>query len=756
MQTLMQQYGIGENFARLAMSRGVTDKSAAERFFHPTPQHLFNPYLLDGMQEAVERIERAVEEGESILIYGDYDCDGICASLILKNFLFDVGVEAAVYLPERDDGYGISLASCAVIVEKYAPNLIITVDCGISSAREIEYLKERGIDVVVTDHHELPNELPNCVVINPKLSASYPFRELCGAGVALKLVAALTGGDVESYMDLAAIATLADSVPLVSENRVIVKIGLAEMAGSDKPYLAAYREKIKKRELKSDDILYYLVPCINAAGRMGNVFAAFDFMQADCIERALTLCDQLFELNLRRRECCEEGFKTAEQCIADKNAHLIVSVCDVPRGVLGIVASRLSETYFRPAFVFCRDKDMLTGSGRSVEGVNLHNMLSHASSVLVGFGGHEMAAGASLYFDDIDQFRELCCEYLKVSCADHVEKVIGYDFENGDFSASEVELFEPYGTGFPRPRVLTRLKNADYFGFGKSPSYIKIKTDVLPITTFCGEKYVDALSSGGEILAVSEINVNVWKGDRNAELRLVDVLPAEQSVDGCAELCRAKFLEQLFFGGEDTACGANFLTALDNALASPFGTCITAADYGDVQYFNENLRGKLKNADNIINTDCGAPLSPRGQNTLSLGGGASVGTYQNVFFLYSPPSGFVERLSKSGLNVFALDRKSALDMHAITTDRQTFIECYKRLLTVRETDFGSSLIRWHKIFTSHGMTTSLAQFTACMLVFMQLKLVRLDKTVGTLRICSSNGVNLDDSPLYKSLIKRGC
>ena len=277
---LAAETGLTEQTTRILYARGFDDVKKINRFMRPSRKNFLSPFLMKGMKEAVEMITRARDEGQTVAVFGDYDADGVCASAIMFHALRDFGIDAHIYIPERSDGYGLSEEMIDRIFEECNPELFITVDCGISNAKETQYIYELGSDVIVTDHHELPETLPDCVIINPKLKDDYPYDNLCGAGVAFKLACALIGDAAYRYLDFATLATVADSVPLLGENRDIVAEGLKIFNTNMRPCFAGLIGKTYDG-ITAQTLAFNVAPRINAAGRLGDARAAFELFTAE-------------------------------------------------------------------------------------------------------------------------------------------------------------------------------------------------------------------------------------------------------------------------------------------------------------------------------------------------------------------------------------------------------------------------------------------------------------------------------------------
>ena len=410
----MKAFELDNRIIEVLKNRGYKTDKEINEFLEPSFSMLLNPFDLDGMKEAKERIEKAINLNEKIVIYGDYDCDGISACVILYKYFLSKGIVCDVYIPNRfDDGYGLSFDMIDEVIEKSKPNLIITVDLGVTAVKEVEKIKSLGVDIIVTDHHEPSAEIPNCVVIDPKREGqNYGFDGLCGAGVALKLVEALAGREEAiKYLDVCAIATIGDIVPLVNENRVIAKFGIEKLNKGEG--INSYKfmfDKLGLKKLNATDITFKIVPRINASGRMSNAKKVFDFL----IEEDETKLEERYQEmaldNELRLTSINEGVVALEKEMEKINLakdNIILLVGDFHQGVLGILASRICHDYNRPAIIFTKTEDgTYKGSGRSLDEIDLHQALENVSNLLTRFGGHKMAVGVELKIEKFEEFKK--------------------------------------------------------------------------------------------------------------------------------------------------------------------------------------------------------------------------------------------------------------------------------------------------------------------------------------------------------------
>jgi len=409
-----------EPLARVLVLRGIDSFDAARHFFRAGREDLHNPFLMQDMDRAADRVAAAVEQGERVLVYGDYDVDGTTATTLLTDFLRTHGADAAYFIPDRyEDGYGLGERGIDTAAEQGA-GLIIALDCGITAHEEADYARSKDIDLIICDHHKPKDTLPAATaVLNPKREdCSYPFDELSGCGVGFKLVQATLdrlGEPPErafDYLDLMAISTAADIVPLHGENRVLLREGLRAMETNPRLGVRALADaaRFELADVTTGDVVFKIGPRINAAGRMAHAEQAVALLLADDPDEAKALAAELEALNKERRsidqETLREAKTMAERQITARNPHaLVLYQPDWHLGVIGIVASRIVEQFYRPTVMLCRNGDAVKGSARSISGVNIYNALTACEDVLTQFGGHDYAAGMSLPEDNVDAFR---------------------------------------------------------------------------------------------------------------------------------------------------------------------------------------------------------------------------------------------------------------------------------------------------------------------------------------------------------------
>jgi single-stranded-DNA-specific exonuclease len=463
--------------ARLLMRKGFATSEEVETFLRPRLSSLSDPFLLPNMRAAVERISRALDRNERIVLFGDYDVDGVTSIALLAEVLCAYGSAPELFLPLRmEEGYGLSRESIERCLEQNKPRLLITVDCGTSSVGEIVDLTQRGVEVIVVDHHEPKSALPDCIaIVNPKIDPNSPFHYLCSVGIVFKLCHALLKTrpldefDLKARLDLIALGTVADIVPLRGENRLFVQRGAIEIARSTRPGLKKLIEVSGVRPpILTEDIGFRLGPRLNAAGRLSTAEKSLQLLLTKDEGEAAALADVLDKQNRERQSVEKEVFLAAEEQIARdynpmRDAAIVVGERGWHTGVLGIVASRISRKYHRPSIVIGVEANAIgKGSGRSIEGFNLVEALNHCPELLEKFGGHEMAAGLTIREEKIDEFamkfrraaRELLSDERLQPCL-RLDHELAFSDLSFDFLHWH-EMLQPFGNGNPHPLFLAR------------------------------------------------------------------------------------------------------------------------------------------------------------------------------------------------------------------------------------------------------------------------------------------------------------
>ena len=530
--------------------RGVDTPEQAAAFLEREQSLAYSPFLMKDMDKAAARVQQALTNNEKIAVFGDYDVDGITATCILADYLQSRGADAVHYIPRRiEDGYGLSCDAIQGLYDR-GVRLLVTVDCGITGVEEVDFANSLGMDVVITDHHECREELPHAAaVVDPhRPDCEYPFKHLAGCGVALKLVLALGGPDREAalfarYCTLAAIGTVADVMQMSGENRTIVSRGLDSIEHSDFIGLHALLKEagLTGKDISSVQIGFVLAPRINAAGRMGAADMAAELLLCQDEAKAEALAKALCALNRERQNVEQDIYTQAEEMIGHmpdrQRSALVLESSRWHQGVVGIVASRLSEKYSRPSFMIHLNGSTGKGSCRSWGGFNLFAALEHCKDLLLGFGGHELAAGFTIQRENIPAFRDRMNDYARQMCGEGApEAVLDIDAaitRPGDVTLEELEALstlEPYGSGNTRPvfcllgATLLRTQNV-----GQN-RHLKLRLGK-GCAQFDGIFFSTVAEScgcqpGDRVDAAFYLQINEFRGSRTVQLQMVDIRPS--------------------------------------------------------------------------------------------------------------------------------------------------------------------------------------------------------------------------------------
>ncbi|KXH87570.1 single-stranded-DNA-specific exonuclease RecJ [Sporosarcina sp. HYO08] len=544
-QQLMKELNIPSMHAKILASRGITDPVAAKAFLYMDETSMHDPYLLHDMDIAVSMIQKKIETNEKIAIFGDYDADGVTSISVLKTALERLGADVFFAIPDRFlHGYGPNKELFLELYEQGA-SLIITVDNGISGIDEVAYAKSLGMDVIVTDHHEMGEVLPAAdAIIHPRHpEGSYPFEELAGVGVAFKLACALLEDVPLDLLEFVAIGTVADLVPLRDENRYFVKEGLRRLRLSHRPGIRALIgvSSTVQSELTEDTIGFTMGPRLNAAGRLGDASPAVDLLTTDDAATASMLAEELDGLNKERQAIVKMITEEADQMITTLYGENIPHVLVIAgegwnAGVVGIVASRLTDKYYRPSIVLSIDPEtgMAKGSARSIAGFDLFGELSKNAQLLPHFGGHQMAAGLSLAINDIDQLRDNLIRQAEEVLTDDMlipELLIDVPLAIDEIDVSvleSLELLRPFGMAFDKPTfMIEEVKAESIRKIGASKNHLKLTladlSNSLDTIGFGIGHLADQLTPDVKFSVIGDLQVNEWNGHKKPQLLLKDI-----------------------------------------------------------------------------------------------------------------------------------------------------------------------------------------------------------------------------------------
>jgi len=547
-QAIQQALQVDEIIATLLVQRGIETFEQAKTFFRPTLADLHNPYLMKDMDKAVTRIEKAIANNENILVFGDYDVDGTTAVSLVSSYLRSFYPNVATYIPDRyAEGYGISYMGIDY-AEDNDISLIIALDCGIKSIDHVNYAKAKNIDFIICDHHRPGDILPNAVaVLDPKRDdCSYPYDELCGCGVGFKLIQALaenrnqTIEDLVEYLDLVATAIAADIVPITGENRVLAKFGLEVINSNPRPGIKALIQNVKKKVLTITDVVFIVAPRINAAGRIKHGNEAVALLTEYDLDQAEQFASEIEQHNSDRKELDKQITKEALLQIEENNEQTRFSTVvyqeNWHKGVIGIVASRLVENYYRPTIVFTKSGEKLAASARSVKDFDIYNALEACAEHLEQFGGHMYAAGMTLLEENYENFKNAFEKVVQETIhPDLLTPEISYDAE---IELSEInpklmrllKQFEPFGPENMTPLFLAKgLTDSGYAKtLGSDNEHLKAfvkqgNSESFGAIGFGLENKLDLVTNKNKFDAIFSLEENEWKDTITLQLQLRDI-----------------------------------------------------------------------------------------------------------------------------------------------------------------------------------------------------------------------------------------
>jgi single-stranded-DNA-specific exonuclease len=545
---LAQTLSVSECIASLLLQRGIETFDDAKRFFRPTLDDLHDPFLMKDMDKAVTRIESAIKNKENILVFGDYDVDGTTAVSLVSSYLKTYYPNVATYIPDRyDEGYGVSYKGIDY-ADDNGCSLIIALDCGIKSISHVAYAKERNIDFIICDHHRPGAELPDAIaVLDPKRAdCYYPYDELCGCGIGFKLIQALGANRGEStedlvpYLDLVATAIAADIVPMTGENRVMAKFGLEVINAFPRPGIKALVHQVKKKMLDISDVVFIIAPRINAAGRIRHGNYAVELLTEFDFDQAVEFAAAIEQYNADRKELDKQITAEALRQIEDNSEHerftTVVYSETWHKGVIGIVASRLIETYYRPTLVFTKSGDKLAASARSVRDFDIYNALECCAEHLEQFGGHMYAAGMTIKEENYSLFKAAFEKTVRDSILPELltpEIIIDCDLDFADIDAKFVRIlkqFEPFGPENMAPVFRTKSVvdsgHAKQIGDDRNHLRLFAKQDAQGVAAIgfgLGDRLA-RVANAQPFDAVYCVDENEWNGTVSLQLRLKDIV----------------------------------------------------------------------------------------------------------------------------------------------------------------------------------------------------------------------------------------
>lgn len=768
--------GLPERLLELLIDRGLNTSKLINEYLHPDKHLLHDPMRMQGMDRAVSVIRDSIAKGEEIIVFGDYDVDGVTATAILLTYLRKQGAKTGFYIPDRHgEGYGLNRAA----IDKIAGNakLMITVDCGITCPDEVAYARKLGMRVIVTDHHQLGPRLPECeAVLNP-LMGEYPFRRLCGAGVAFKLVQALGGEEaIEPLWELAALATIADIVPLMDENRVIVANGLQAMACTQRPGLIALMESagIEARSVTASDVAFRMAPRINAGGRLALASRGVELLTTRKMDTAKEIAEELDQDNTKRRDLEMDIFMQADALVLkeiDFQRDRAIVVCgeNWNPGVIGLAASRLVEKYKWPTVLLSQDGDVCVGSARSITGVNIHDAMATCRDLFVRFGGHAQAAGLTIEKKNVAEFKRRLTEAIRVqSMPEAFIPTEEYDLELELYEMTEelIEAFsamQPTGFGNPAPVFCVRGANTtDVRQIGKEGAHLRMRlSQGSELRNAIGFRMGDKASCMPEVIeAVMGLSINVWQDKRSVQCELRQLqayMPAKAFLSECArrsEEIEHSMLKNIALEGQFGPAEVMTLETAkqllsDELLTQYQGTLLCVHSLSALKLLNVHLAlihaqldyafGTLQDV-RMFNTLLMAPdwnaIGCEPHTIMMMDGFLSEGECSAVMRRF-PNARIIE--------VADLKRQTALALSALLPDDGKLRQLYRVLKQRERMEY-----TWEILSCEAELTVGMVR--CGLLIFEELGLIRLSSELMKYQIIPIGKVSLENSRIRNRLI----
>lgn len=541
---ISEKFNISELLATVLLNRNIIEDEDVKLFLNPTRKDFHDPYLMPDMEKAVDRIITAINKKEKTIIYGDYDVDGITSITVLSKFLKERNLNVGAYIPNRlEEGYGLNKKAIKKIADE-GYKLIITVDCGISGTEEIDYAYSLGMEVIITDHHEPLDILPKALAVIDckRKDNNYPFNSLAGVGVAFKLIQAigirlsLEEKEYLKFLDIVCIGTISDIVPLVDENRVIAKLGLKLVENTRSPGVKALLNAAAYKEVTSNTVSFGIAPRINACGRMGHERDALDLFLTENIVEANRITERLNGYNRERQDIEKRIFdeailKITYENLTDNNA-IVIGSENWHHGVIGIVASKITELYFKPSILICFEGEDGKGSGRSIPGFDLHTALCSTSDYLEKYGGHEMAVGLSLKKNNFEKFRQKFEQIARDAHTEDFVSVIKIDKEINlkDITIENVKqlkLLEPFGEANKTPIFIYKNLRIDSIRALSEGKHLKLTlkdgNTIINAIGFNMGQYSEEFLIGDKIDVIGLLEINTFNGIENVQINMKDL-----------------------------------------------------------------------------------------------------------------------------------------------------------------------------------------------------------------------------------------
>ncbi len=677
-------------------------------------------------------------------------------------------------MPNRyEDGYGLTIQTLDKIFEKNKPDLIITVDCGITTIDEVEYIKQSGVDIIVTDHHEPLATLPDCLILNPKTSQTYPFHALCGAGVAFKLVQAMAGLErAKEYLPICAIATIADIVDLLDENRAIVSLGLKNLKKAPAGILRLLTEcGVTASQCTASDIAFKIAPKINASGRLGSAQTSLDlYLEEDPIQ-IKKLCNKVLKFNNERQKLCDKVYNEAKESLKRRDIFNISAIVESSEnwdsGILGIVAARLAEEYHRPTFLFSQVGDELVGSCRSVNGVNVHALLSDMASLLKKFGGHPMAAGLNLKVENYDEFVLRTNKYVEKNLkkADFLPTK-SYDFELDPAEITlkfveDINRLEPCGHMNARPVLKFKLNNANISSLPRHKQHLVLSYPNFSLLAFNSSDKYFILSGNTSCTLLSDLNIDTFRGSKKISgiVKSIDYEDIYRPHDN--DIILAEYIKQMTYKLDGSYNFNNYnrdqlIRLLVDMDKNVYGTLIVANDYNTYLNFKS-----IYDSNNIFRNRVFEVGDETGLNTILLAptNFNSFDTFKRIIFLDPVLNmGYLSQLQQRTKSAIYLPHIPVANFHSLTNislDRDVFGKYYRLMQFATENNikgyychnFYLNIIKKIKNKDDYNYL----QFYVCLQVFKELEMFITNEQDSEIISTTDKKAPLNSSAFYNRL-----
>lgn len=729
-RALSEKVGLNEIITGLLVKRGFDTESKLKEFLEPSLNKLSDPFVLRGMSEAVEIINHHVNDGK-ILVFGDYDCDGIGASAILNLALSEHGADISVFIPTRvEDGYGLSESSLRRAIETYKPTLIVTVDCGIGSVEEVKLCNELGVSIIVTDHHEPGEILPDCIIVNPKIQEVAP--ELCGCGVAYMLIRALYGDRyAEQYLDICAISTIADLVPLIGDNRIIAIEGLKILSSTSvrtgiKSLLKVSGHRVGQ-QVSSGDVAFKLAPRLNASGRLSNAEKSLKLIIGDNPYEADLLAQELETENRTRQTLCSQTIAEARELLLDydlvNNRIIVLHKEDWEGGVIGIAAAKIAEEFRRPTVLFTTKNDIYKGSCRSISGINIHEVLSYSKDTVIQFGGHAMAAGLSIEPNKLNEFLSVSNQYIRDNYSDDLFRPSHASDAQVDLRdinltfVNQLKRLEPFGMGNPKP---TFSAECTQMNFERIKRLNHVKCVIAPQVEFIAFNEYEKL----EILRAPMRKTIFFNPDKDVfmgretvrctykDMVLNEVIPSDTDILlSVAERYSIKPTDEV----------KKYVRSAPDEIFGRLLVCWSKDTY-------KKLIDRYPNYVRVLNKVVGTNpynailLAPRGIENFDY--------YSNIEVYDNPPQNYVEALEKA-VSAEIIVHNNALNINIIDKlpDRNSLIKLYNALRHEYKDCLIDNLSNVYYKCSLNGYSYDYTEFCLAYYVLLELDIVYVDNGI---------------------------